>query len=36
MLGAKGGFFNGNVIKKNGRDDKASVYLVEDKRTGTK
>jgi cytoskeletal protein CcmA (bactofilin family) len=33
---SKGGFFNGNVIKKNGPDDKAPVYLVEDKRTGTK
>jgi hypothetical protein len=34
-VNAKGSFFNGNVIKKNGRDDKASVYLVEDTRTGT-
>ena len=33
---SKAGFSNGNVIKKNGRDDKASLYLVEDKRTGTR
>ncbi len=31
---SKGGFFNGNVVKKNGLDGKAPVYLVEDKRAG--
>jgi cytoskeletal protein CcmA (bactofilin family) len=31
---AKGGFFNGNVVKKNGREPKGAVYLVEDKRAG--
>ena len=31
---SKGGFFNGNDVKKNGRDGKAPVYLVEDKRAG--
>jgi cytoskeletal protein CcmA (bactofilin family) len=31
---AKGGFFNGNVVKRSGRESKPSVYLVEDKRVG--
>ncbi len=31
---SKGGFFNGNVVKKNGREGKAPVYLVEEKRAG--
>ncbi len=30
---SKGGFFNGNVIKKNGHE-KTPVYLVDDKRVG--
>jgi cytoskeletal protein CcmA (bactofilin family) len=31
---SKGAFFNGNVVKTNGREPKAPVYLVEDKRAG--
>jgi len=31
---SKGGFFNGNVVKTGGREPKAPVYLVEDKRVG--
>jgi cytoskeletal protein CcmA (bactofilin family) len=31
---SKGGFFNGNVSKRAGRDSKAPVYLVEEKRAG--
>jgi cytoskeletal protein CcmA (bactofilin family) len=31
---SKGGFFNGNVSKRAGRDGKAQVYLVEEKRAG--
>lgn len=31
---SKGGFFNGNVSKRAGRDSKGQVYLVEEKRAG--
>jgi len=31
---SKGGFFNGNVSKRHGRETKAPVYLVEEKRMG--
>ena len=31
---SKGGFFNGNVSKRQGREAKAPVYLVEEKRVG--
>jgi len=33
---SKGGFFNGNVVKTGGREPKAPVYLVEDKRVASR